>query len=225
MLFGGSRLPSQRSPVVSNGSEDRARVGIEQAEGEIIRGLGFNLVGIEPLLWKVLQVLRDDDIGPPPDGGRQNVSIVGIGKTQAIYQRLEAHDQCVREMPIHCLPGSLELIEAEVGPVIQHVPHPFFMDHGTPAGAVEISVGEPQKRVSKAGRIDDVGVQKRSEPIHALLKAKFFIELGQFVERLTARTLRLTPVGEDILGSHPPVRANLSMRNLLLVEKLHEMRP
>ena len=194
MLFGGSRLASQRSPVVSNSSEDRARVEVEQAEGEIIGVLGFNLVGVEPLLRKVLQVLRDDDIGSPPDCSRQNVSIIGVGKTQAIYHRLEAHDQCVREMPIHRLPGSLELIEAEVGSVIQHVPHPFFMDHGAPAGAVEIPVGEPHKRVSKAGRIDDVGVQKRGEPIHALLKAKFFIELGQFIERLTARTLRLTPV-------------------------------
>lgn len=128
-------------------------------------------------------------------------------------------------MPIHCLPGSLELIEVEVGPVIQHVPHPFFMDHGAPTRAVEISVGEPQKRVSKAGRIDDVGVQKRSKPIHALLKAKLFIELGQFIERLTAGTLRLTPVGKNILGSNPPVRANLPMWNLLFVEKLHEMRP
>ena len=27
MLFGGSRLPSQRGPVVSNGAEDRARGG------------------------------------------------------------------------------------------------------------------------------------------------------------------------------------------------------
>ena len=128
-------------------------------------------------------------------------------------------------MPIHCLPGSPELIEAEVGPVIQHVPYPFFMDDDAPAGAVEISVGEPQKHVPKAGRIDDVGVQKCREPIHALLKAKLFIKLCQFVERLTARTLRLTPVGEDILGTHPPVRANFSMRNLLFVKKLYEMRP
>ena len=81
MLFGGSRLPSQRSPVVSNGCEDRALVEIEQAEGEIIRVPGFNPVGIESLLWKVLQVLRDDNIGSPPDGGRQDVPIVGIGKT------------------------------------------------------------------------------------------------------------------------------------------------
>ena len=153
------------------------------------------------------------------------MSVVGIGKIQAIYQRLEAHDQRVREMPIHCLPGPLNLIQAEIGPVIQHVPHPFFMGHGAPAGAVEVSVGEPQKRVSKARRIDDVGVQKRSEPIHALLKAKLFIELGQFVERLTARTLRLTPVGEDILGAHSPVRTNFSMRNLPFVKKLYEMRP
>ena len=91
MLLSGSWLPSQRSPVVPNGSEDRARVEIEQTEGEIIRVPGFNPVGIKRSLWKVLQVLRDDDIGSPRDGGRQDVPIVGIGKIQAIYQRLEAN--------------------------------------------------------------------------------------------------------------------------------------
>lgn len=56
--------------MVSNGSEDRTRIEIEKAEGEIIRVLSFNLVGIEPLLREVLQVLRDYDIGSPPDGCR-----------------------------------------------------------------------------------------------------------------------------------------------------------
>ena len=57
------------------------------------------------------------------------------------------------------------------------------------------------------------------------MKAKLFIEFGQFIERLTARTLRLTPVGKNILCSNPPVRANLPMRNLLFIEKLYEMGP
>ena len=69
MLFGVSRLPSQRSPVVSNGSEDGSRIKIEQAKGEIIWMLGFDLVGTELLLRKVLQVLRDDDISSGPDCG------------------------------------------------------------------------------------------------------------------------------------------------------------
>ncbi len=69
MLFRDSRLAAQRSPVVSNGSEDGSRIKIKQAEGEIIRMLGFDLIGIGLFLRKVLQVLRDDDVGAAPDCG------------------------------------------------------------------------------------------------------------------------------------------------------------
>ena len=55
------------------------------------------------------------------------------------------------------------------------------MDHSAPASAIEVAVSESKKRVSKTGRIDDVGIQERSEPVHALLKTKLFIELCQFV--------------------------------------------
>ncbi|WP_419906055.1 hypothetical protein [Hoeflea sp.] len=96
--------------MVSNRSEDGARVKIEQTESEIIWMLSFNLVGIELFLREVLQILCDDDIGSPPDRCCQNMPIVSIGKRQAIDQRLEPDDQRIGEMPIHGLPGSLELI-------------------------------------------------------------------------------------------------------------------
>ena len=91
MLFGGSRLPSQRGPVISKGSEDGSRIQIEQAESEIVWMLSFDLAGIELLLRKVLQVLRDDDIGSAPDCGRQNMPISGIGKADTIDKWLETH--------------------------------------------------------------------------------------------------------------------------------------
>lgn len=88
----------------------------------------------------------------------------------------------------------------------------------------EQSVGEAEKSVPKAGRIDHVGIQKCSEPIHLSLKAKLFIKLGQLVERLATRTLSFTPVGKNICGSHTPVCPHLPIRNLLLIKKLHKMR-
>ena len=91
MLFGGSRLPSQCSPVISNGSEDGSRIKIEQAEGKIVRVLSFDLAGIELLLRKVLQVLRDNDIGSALDCGRQNMPVSGIGKAHTIDKWLETH--------------------------------------------------------------------------------------------------------------------------------------
>ena len=91
MLFGGSRLPSQCRPVISNGSEDDSRIKIEQAEGKIVRVLSFDPVGIELLLRKVLQVLRDNDIGLALDCSRQNMPVSGIGKANTIDKWLETH--------------------------------------------------------------------------------------------------------------------------------------
>ncbi len=99
------------------------------------------------------------------------------------------------------------------------------MDHSVPANAIEIAVGEARKRVSKAGWIDDVGIQKRSKSVHALLKTKFFINLSKFVERLAPRTFNLSTVDKNVLRMYPAMSANFPVRNLLLVEKLHEMRP
>ena len=84
-------MPSQCSPVISNGSEDGSRIQTEQAEGKIVRVLSFDLVEIELLLRKVLQVLRDNDIGSALDCGRQNMPASGIGKADTIDKWLEIH--------------------------------------------------------------------------------------------------------------------------------------
>ncbi len=81
-------------------------------------------------------------------------------------------------MTVHNIPGSLELIDAQTGPVLQYVPNPLFMDHRAPAGAIEVAIGEPEKNVSKTSGVDDVGIQKRSEPVHALLKVKLLIKIS-----------------------------------------------
>lgn len=53
--------------------------------------LSFDLAGIELLLRKVLQVLRDNDIGSALDCGRQNMPVSGIGKADTIDKWLETH--------------------------------------------------------------------------------------------------------------------------------------
>ena len=51
---------------------------------ELVRMLCLNTPLREPIGRKVLQVRRDDEIGPAADGGRQYVPIVGIGKVKAL---------------------------------------------------------------------------------------------------------------------------------------------
>ena len=78
-------------------------------------------------------------------------------------------------MKVHRGPGSLELIGAQIGSILLYVSNPLFMDHSAPTSAIQITISEPEKDVSKTSVVDDVGIQKRSEPVHVLLKAKLLI--------------------------------------------------
>ena len=77
--------------MISNGSEDGSRIKIEPAEGRIVRVLSFDPAGIELLLRKALQVLRDKDIGSALDCDRQNMPVPGIGKAHTIDKWLETY--------------------------------------------------------------------------------------------------------------------------------------
>ena len=60
-------------------------------EQKAIRVLSFDLAEIELLLRKILQVLRDNDIGSALDCGRQNMPVSGIWKADTIDKWLETH--------------------------------------------------------------------------------------------------------------------------------------
>ena len=80
-----------------------------------------------------------------------------------------------------------------------------------------------QKKVPKAGRIKDIGVEKRREDGHGLLQAKVLVDGGQFIQGLAATGLRLATVVKDVSGTDPTVRAYLASGDSALVEQLHQM--
>ena len=69
----------------------------------------------------------------------------------------------------------------------------------------EVTVGETQQQVAKAGRIENIGVEQRRQASHCLLQAEFLVASGQFVERLAAAGFRLLAVREDIVNADATV--------------------
>ena len=85
-------------------------------------------------------------------------------------------------------------------------------------------VGETQKAIPEAGRIEDVRVEQRREDGHGLLQAEVLIDGGQFIQRVPATRFRLAAVVKDVSGADTAMRAYLATGDSVLVEQLHQVR-
>ena len=85
-------------------------------------------------------------------------------------------------------------------------------------------VGQTQKKISKAGRIEDVGVEQRRKEGHGLLQAKVLIDGGQLIQYLAAMGFHLAAVLEDVASADTAMRAYLAEGDTAGVQKPHEVR-
>ena len=91
------------------------------------------------------------------------MDVVGVRKIESGGTRRVARHDRFGKMPVHYRPGSIQNVIREIGTVRQNAPHPLGVDVHAPKGRIQVLVGETQKKVAKAGRIEDVGVEKRRE--------------------------------------------------------------
>ena len=128
------------------------------------------------------------------------------------------------KLPIHDRAGSLQHAGVNVGTVGQKAPHPLSMDVGAPKRNIQVPVGQTQKNIPKAGRIEDVGVQQRRQrpsPIAGRvpgrgLSAHPAPRGGGLPSRAGTRGHPRRGHG----GARPP-----SGRQSAIVEQLHQVRP
>lgn len=182
-------------------------------------------VGRQPVGRKVPQVPRHDNIRQSPDSCRQHMAITGIRKFKRRDQGFILRHDRFGKVLVHRCAGPFQHTGVDVSPIGEKVPHPFRMDVGTPKWLIRVPVGETQKKIAKAGGVEDIGVKQRRDPGHPLLQAKFLIAGRQVIEGFTAAEFRLAPVGENILDTHAPVRTYLPTGDSSLVEQLHKVRP
>ena len=108
-------------------------------------------------------------------------------------------------MPVHDSAGSFQHVPVDVGPVGQEVAYPFRMEIGPLQWPIEVAVGERQKEVAKAGRIENIGVMQCRQARQRLLQTEFLIASAQFVERLAAAGFHFASVSKKILDADAAV--------------------
>ena len=220
----GSRWIPQGRPVTADGRKHRLGVGIEKPGDERVGMLCRESVGGQAVSRKVPQVAGHDHVRLPFDRGGQHMDVVGVrGVESGGTSRVTRHNR-FGKVPVHYHPGSFQHSFREIGTVCQNAPYPLCMDVCAPRRRVQVLVGETQKNVPEAGRIEDVGVEQRREEGQGLLQAEVLIESGELIQRLAPTGFRLAAVVDDVLDPDTAMRAYLAAGNSAFVQQLDQMR-
>lgn len=124
-------------------------------------------------------------------------------------------------MEVHELAGPLEPLASNIWETPLDSRHPFLVNSIGPPCMKEPSQRKPHEEVPECGWVENIGVQKGREPIHALFEPELLIVSGELLQDLPSLLFHLPLVPKDILSSHPAVGADLAVRNLSFVQQLH----
>jgi hypothetical protein len=83
------------------------RVQVELVDQEVVWVFGLDVPVGQCFGRKVAQVECDDDLGPCPDRGGENVSVVEVRQVGRADERFVAHDDHVTNGKVHKVPGAL----------------------------------------------------------------------------------------------------------------------
>ena len=191
--------------MVPNGCHHAVGIVLEQIDYEAVRMLRREGVGRQAIGRKVSQVGCHNHIRSPVDRRGQDVAVIGIRQIELLSKDFISGHDGIGKVLVHDRAGPVQHDLGYLRPVDQKAPCPFRMDAGAPQWREQISVGETQQQVAKAGRIEDIGVKQRRQSSHCLLQAEFLVASGQFVKGLAAAGFGFAAVVKDILDTDATV--------------------
>ncbi len=107
---------------------DEAGSQIEKVEQKLIGVLGRDAVFLEFLLRKVREVVGDNDVSPPANGGCQDMPIIRVWQGEGGNQVLKIFNEAVPSMQIHEVSRATELHSREVWSILKHRPYPLVVN-------------------------------------------------------------------------------------------------
>jgi len=107
---------------------DEARCQIEEVQQKRIGVLGRNAVFLEFLVGKVREIVRDDDVSPPANGGGQDMPIIRVRQGEGGNQLLKIFNEAVAYMHIHEVSRATELHSSEIWSILKHRLYPLLMN-------------------------------------------------------------------------------------------------
>jgi len=112
----------------SDSGADDARGQIEEMQQKPIGVLGRDAVFLEFFVGKVREIVRDNDISPPANAGRQDMSIIRVWQDEGGNQLLKIFNEAVSSMQIHEISRATELHSCEIWSILKHRPYPLVMN-------------------------------------------------------------------------------------------------
>ncbi len=105
---------------------------------KLIGMLRRNAILPKVFFGKILEIVRDNYVGPAAYGGGQNVSVFWIGQLERGDEVFEVLDDAVADVLVHEFPCALEIVGGEIRAVLEKGADPLVMNHGRPLGSEEI---------------------------------------------------------------------------------------
>lgn len=191
--------------MAADSSKNRFGLRFEKIANEGIGMLCFQAVRRQSVRGKIPQVEGHDYTGTTVDRRRQNMAVADVREVEFRDESFVTRNDRLGKVLVHDCTGTLQPVDCEIGPVGEKVGDPFFMNRDAPKRLVQVLIRQPQKKVSKASGIQDVGVEQRRQSVHRLLQAEFLVLGSQLVQRISAMRLRIPTIGENIFGPHTPM--------------------
>ena len=98
----------------SGSGTDDARSQIEEMQQKLIGVLGRDTVFLEFFLGKIREIVGDNNVSPPANGGRQDMPIIRVWQGEGGNQLLKILNEAVASMLIHEVSRAPELRDGEI---------------------------------------------------------------------------------------------------------------
>ena len=134
------------------------RVQVKLVDQEVVGVFGLDVPVGQCFGGKVAQVECDDDLGPCPHCGGEDVSVLGVGQVEGADERFVARDDRVTNGEVHQGPGALQPGFVQVRSVGVQGPEGFIQDRLGLFRLDEPCLCEPNKDIAQRGGIQHVCV-------------------------------------------------------------------
>ena len=175
---------------------------------------------------EVLQVDRDDGVGPGNNGGGGHVSVLRI--VVESVDVVEAHrDHRRGKVPAHLSQRVItEAVGVDVGVVGHHVAAQLLEDHLAPPDVERVEGSEGQEEVTERRRVQDARVEDDPHPSRARSAVGNASSGVRGRDGIDAGEPRIASsfVGQHVRRSEPPVSADEARGELVVVYEANDVR-
>lgn len=102
---------------------------IEEVRQEFVRVLSGDAVPTNNVFWKILEIVRDDDICSAAYRGSENMIVLGVGKLERRYKVFKVFNETITDIGIHEVASAFQFVGGKIGTVFENGTDPLIVNH------------------------------------------------------------------------------------------------